>query len=452
MKKMLAFLLVLMVPFCAIAETYGMSFSIDTDDQLFCYFLKKELAKLSQVESTAQMDTTIGLIQRLLDGFAVEVAIQDDAAEVCIQLGGGNLLDVVLHAEDDALVLTSSLIDGCALVEDMSIAMEDEAVNVDTLAKLDWQTLLETTESTVKQWLEELQPVMTEGAFVGDAFDGGTHCKTWAVTDRDIANLVMKICSNDLREPISLVLTAMGFKADEIYAELDAVNARVSEENAYRYLLRAVSNEVGKLVGLSLTIYTESTQLATISLGLQETQIDFVLGLGLQKQNYWCECTVSRGGKDNLTMLSGKCIEWVAEKKHGFAYVQKNASPVSHKTWFCNITQTDNRFLWEARICDADAANDAYDYTLSGTMDPNTGLIECIGSIGDASSSLITMKFRCSPVEEIPTLDESLERCSVDQQPRYQEITETMRAAFMARLLKLIPLDILLQLSIPELP
>jgi len=452
MKKMLAFLLVLMVPFCAISETYGVSFSIDTDDQLFCDFLRKELLKFSQLESTAQMDTTINLIQRLLDGFAVEVAVQDDAAAMCIQLGGGNLLDMMLHSEAETMVLTSSLIDGCALVEDISGASANEAVNADALAKLDWQALLVTAEANAKQWLAELHPVITEGSFVGNAFDGGTQCKTWTFTDREIAHLVEMVLSDDARQALALVMTSMGFEGDTILSNLDAANARVAEENAYQYLVRAVTNETGRLMGLSLSIYTGSAQVATISLGFQENQVDLVLGFGLQNQNYWCEWTVTRSEKDNLTMLNGICTEWIAEKNQGFAYVQKTVPPVSDMTWFCNVTQADNRCLWEAGICDADAATDAYGYSLSGTMDPDAGVIECSFFIGDASSSPITMKIRCGSTEEIPALDENLERCSVDQQPRYQEIMDKMRAAFIARLLKLIPLDILLQLSLPELP
>ncbi len=452
MNKMLALLLVLMLPFGALSETYGVSFSIDTDEQLFYDYLRTELISLSDTAYDAQLDTTIRLIQKLLDGFAVELAMQDDAVAVIIQMGGGNLLDMVFHAEEDELAITSSLIDGYALIEDMAKGSRGEGATEDALGTLNWPSLLDAARNEVSQWIDNLNPVVTEGSFVGDAFEGGTKCKTWALTDRDIADLIARVVSGDVREAISLALTAMGFDAEEMLAGFDELNDRVSADNMYQYLVRSVSNDTGELVGVSLTIYTKSAQLATVSMGLKDKAFELVFGFGLQDQNYWCEFTANRSGKGNLTMLSGKSTEWVAEKNQGFAYVQKRISPVSNMAWYCNVTQSGKRYLWDASVYEGDKANYAYYCSSAGTVNPSTGVLDCSFSIGDAPYTPLTLNVQCGPVEEIPSLDGTIERCSVDNQPKYQELMEQMSAAFVARMLKLIPLDILLQLNIPEIP
>ena len=447
MKKVLALLLVCMLPFAALAETYGVSISIDTDETLFSDYLKSALAEFPDAAADPQLDLYMRLIQQLLDGVTVDVAVQEDAVSVALQIGGGTLLDAIFYEVDDQLVITSSLLQGYALTENV----ESDATTQDAmLQELDWDVLGTQVNGTFSNWLYELETLVTTGQFVGDAYDGGTKCTTWVLSDKDIAALMETILSGDVRDAVSNVLTAMGFDAQNTLLELDAANARVRKENAYQYLVRAVHDDQNQLKGCSVTVYGDSVQLATFSLGVQEKGICIVFGFGVQDQNYWCELTVNARERNNMTFLSGQCMEWTAPKELRFAYVKTAVEPVSNQEWYCNITKSGQRYLWDASLYEGDKADYAYYFSSEGTANPSAATLDCSFSVGDSPYVPLTLKLKAGPVEALPELDATLARCSLSDPADaalLQSLAEQMYSKLLARLMKLIPLDLLLQLT-----
>lgn len=454
MNRLIALLLAFLMPFCALAETYGVSISIDTDEQMFASQVKELLRNLPEASDDPQLDIYIKLAQRLLDGLGLNIALQDDALSVDIQLGSGSLLDMTFYDQGANMAITSSLLEGYALED--SIEQSPGATNERYMQHpIDWALVEVGISNAIKQWLSNLQPVTISGAYVGDAFENGGQCTTWAFNDKDVTALVENVVAGETRAAAAVILSELGLDAEELLDSLQNANARVAEENSYRYLLRVVSNEQGERNGLALTVYREARQIATISLGKQGREYHLVFGFSVQDKNYWCELTASLSSLNNMTYLSGNCIEWLAEKNMSFAYAKAATAPVSNQAWYCNIAESGKRYLWDAGVYEGDKTNYAYYYSSSGTVTPSDGVLDCSFSLGASPYIPLTIKLKCGPVAEISALNDALVHCSMTDPADavlYQELMDEMRTRLTARLLKLIPLDLLLQLNNLELP
>lgn len=454
MKKVLALLLACMLPFCAVAETYGISVSIDTDETLFTNYLKEALLELPDASESPQMDLYIRLIQKLLDGFGLDFAWQEDAVSAAVKLGGVIFLDAEFYEQGEQMLVTSSLLEGYALEDDVRLDHSYEEAQ-QMLKQLDWHQLTETMCSSFQAWLNGLEPVITYGQFAGDAYEGGTECTTWALDDADIAAMVEAVFTAEMCDALSALLNALGFDASEVQHELEAVHARVQNENAYRYLLRIVRDDVGAIIGCSLAVYSAAALLGTVSLGIEEKAVRLVFGCGVQEKNYWCEMTAKVKNVNQLTFLSGQCLEWMAEKEQRFSYVKASGVPVSNQEWYCSLTKSGQRTLWDACIYEGDKTQYGYCLSSAGAINPSARTLDCSISVGDSPYIPLTLNVKAGPVEAIHAPDASLLRCSMSDPADaslFQELVERMSSVMMARLMKLIPLDIILQLSMPQMP
>lgn len=455
MRKVLALLLACMLPFCALAETYGVSFAVDTDELLFINFLRTALMSQPDAASDPQLDTYVRVIQKLLHGLSFDLSFQEDAISLGVQLGGGKLLDAAFHEQDGSVFVTSSLLEGYALEAPAEADTSRESALQETIEQLDWHHISEAVSRRNSAWLDSLEPVITYGYFIGDAYEGGSQCITWALDDKDIASLVDAVLSEEVRKMCYSILKPVGLKPDELLQRLDSVNARVMSENDFQYLLRIVTDEQGTFVGASLAVYRETAQLATVSVGTSKEGLRVVFGFGVQEKNYWCELTASAKGRNNLTILNGSCLEWLSDKTQGFAYVKTTVVPVSNQSWYCNVTKSGRRYLWDASLFEGDKTNYAYYFSSSGALDPESAALECSVSIGDSPYTPLTVRLKAGPVEAIPEMEESLKRCAMTDPADaalYQELMERMTSLMMARLMKLIPLDLLLKLRVPQMP
>lgn len=454
MKKFLALMLAFMLPLCALAETYGVSISVETDEILFQNYLANTLMAVPEVASDPNMSLYVRLIQRILDGFALNIAIQEDAVSMDVQLSGGELLDLTVHSDGEAAIMTSSMLEGYALVDGLDDEGTEQALAAE-LEAIDWTSVENALKEAIDKWLSGLEPVITYGSFVGDAYEGGTKCQTWALSDKHISGLVSEIMSGDLRNAVGLMMKASELDVDKTLASFDELNARVASDDVYRYLLRMVTDDEEKLVGISLTILRKDIQVATVSFGVQKKGFKAVLGLGFDDQNYWCELTGNSRSRGNVTFLDGKCMEWVASKDETFAYAKTANSPVSNMAWYCNLTKSGQRYLWDASLYEGDKADYLYYCSSMGTIIPSKGTIDCSFSIGDSPYIPLTLKIKCGPVEAIAVVDENLQYCSTKNPAdaeMYQELSERMSALLLARLMKLLPMDLLLQLNNITLP
>ena len=138
MKKLLALLLALLMPVSVLAETYEVSLSLATDEALFSQYVKQMIVMDSTGENV-DPDKLAVAVARILNGLGFSMKVQEDAAAIDIQLGGASVLDMVVHTEQDATLMTSSLLPGYCLRQTLDVSTAQESVLADEIASVDWQ-------------------------------------------------------------------------------------------------------------------------------------------------------------------------------------------------------------------------------------------------------------------------------------------------------------------------
>ncbi len=457
MKKLLSMLLAMMLPLCAAAETYSLSVMIDTDSVLFPMYLKQALLEQPDIIPADEVEVCVATMQHLMDGLGLQLTMQDNAVAMDMQAAGENLLDVVAHAAEDAIYFTSSLLPGYALTESVTLNAADEQVLQSACEAVNWEHVCNTVTEAVNAWLAALKPTVSTGSFAGDAFEGGTVCTTWVITDSDLTALVSAAATQELRGALSNVFAAMNADATVFFAQFDEKNAAVADADTYLYILRMVDDDAGNLCGMSLTIFRDADQVATLSLGVTQKEMKLVLGLGLADQNYWWQFTAKKNQRNNIIFLSGTSREWMADKLQSFPYVCTANAPLSEYEWHCNVTKSGNRYLWDASVYeDNDRADYRYLFSSSGSINSKGKQLDGSISWGDSPYVPLTLKIKFGPAEAIAPLDPALQHCSVSAEEDAKlshELSNRFTAALMARLIKLLPLDVVLminQLSMPK--
>lgn len=450
MKRLLSLLLLLILPVCALAETYEVSVQVKTDDEVFASYAKEFLQKIPGL-SAEDEDRYVQVLRALLKDSGMTAVTQDDAVSMDITLAGESLIDLVVRETDTASYITSSLLPGYALVEEIS----GESSTAQSIEGLDdestWQHAADSVETALSNWLADIEPTTTRGMFEGDAFAGGTQCTTWILTDMDVAACVSALATDEVRSLLTQMLTASELDAADLLAKFDEANDRVADENKYLYILRVVRDDAGQFVGLSFTVADDTSQLATISFGMTDKEARLVVGLGLKAQNYWWEYKVQTNTREHLTFLKGSSREWVADKVDSFGYVSETNAPVASYIWNCNLTKSGQRTLWDGTLYSgevADASKAVCSY--SGSVNSDSPAFEASIRMMKASRTPLKLDISGKLVDAIPAMDEALVQCSVTdpaQAQLYNELSMKISTELVSRLIKIVPLDVILSLD-----
>lgn len=447
MKRLAVLLLVILIPLSAAAEAYSFSVSFSTDEALFPIYLQEAMLMAPETVGKEESQLAIRLIQYLLNGLSFDVHLQDDMLAVACSVSGKPLFDVNLINKDETSYIVSSLLQGCALISDR-ISKTDTASLNDELARMGWSDVVSTAAQVFSSWQAGLEQTVAAGEFSGDAYDGGSVCRTWVLSDRDIANLIDMLLTQDLRAVLNEVLNASG--QEGLLRQFDALNADVAEADAYLYLLRVVENEQNELCGVSLTVLRDMQQIATASLGVKEKGMTLVVGLGVAEGNYWWELTANRRERNGMTAFSGASREWLADKEMDFSFVSAKAAPVSEFDWHCYITKSGRRYLWDASIYeDMDQAGYRYLVSSDGKVNANTNELDFTLSLGDAPYVPASVKVKLAPTATQTMSLDDLIHVSLDEPFDLQmneELLEKASAVLAARLLKILPADLFLQM------
>lgn len=446
MKRLLALLLALLLPGCAAAESYELSVSIEVNEESFASFAMPTVQgdpALSNVDAR----TLIAEVVECLNGMSTQLIFKEDAWQAKVNLGTGELLDAAVYTQDERAFLTSSMMPGYALYD----ALESEA----SVPAVDSDAVCAGMESALSAWLGNLEPTVSYGTFDGDAYEGGAKCTTYSITDMDVAALVSALATEELRVLAAEFLTALGLDDAALLTQFDALNARVADEDAGLYILRIVTDEADAFVGASLTVVHGQAQVATLSLGAAENRIRLVVGLGLRAQNYWWELDCSFNNLQSSTYISGNAREWVADKAESFSYVRQTNAPLADYALRLNLSKAGSRYLWVGNISVSGIEYNEELCAVSGSCNVGTKELDCTISLGAEQSAPLALKVRFGPADAIPPMDETLQLCSLsapEDVEKCQELLEKFAARIMARLIKLLPMDIIMTLNEYELP
>lgn len=455
MKKLLAILLALIMPFSALAETYGLSISISTNEASFSQFANRILS-IDPVNANIDTDKFISMLSKVLNGIGITLKSQDNATAMDVQLGGESIMDITVHQEKDSAFLTSSLMPGYILRQEVPQSNDLENTIAEELAAVNWLEVYQSSSIAFKSWKESIESTVMKGEFNGDAYDGGVICTTWVITDKDIAMLFSALMTDDLRKTCTSLLHHMGFDAEEIMSRFDQANETVAEQNEYVYMLRVVEDDEDQLTGLSLTIVHEYFQEMTLSLGMQEDGLCFVIGFGANEQNYWGEISTKFVKEDGRFSIRGNSREWVAEKSDAFAYIRECTEPLSNYPWQFIRQENNTGYTWEGSISEWVGQQHEQIFFMHGMMDKASNLMNGTLGIGSSPNEPVELHFSFGPAERIPNINSNDTICDLSN-PEDAELINKLQNQFlsklMARMIKRLPMDLLISLpplNIPE--
>lgn len=412
MKKLVALLLVLMLPCGALAETFKLTIKTEMGEAFVDELSRMLAPKKEDTPFESEADLILQIAQRIINGFALEMTMQDDAATVRVRMVGDELMDLSIHTQDGMSYMTTSLLPGYALAERASSSTN---VTPDT----DWAKLADSAENAFRAWLSERAPVITYGAFSGAAYEGGVRCFTWTFTEEDIAALLSDLLSGEVRVVVAPWLLSAGLNAGDTFSWIDNM-LKSADDGEYSYILRLVDDAEEEPVGVSLTVLREETQIASVSIGAGEVE-RIVIGLGMQTENYWCEFTLNRTSLGNMTEYSGISREWAAPKEQSFAVVQASSEPKTQYRWGFTSKQLDEASKWNFAIFPV---------------------------IEDAEqTALLAVEVGLEPAEAIAFMPDGLTVCADTDTEKYDTLMNQFSAALAARMIKLLPMDLIIRLN-----
>lgn len=451
MRRLLVLILALLLPIAAVAETYEVSLEISANELLFEEYFKQWLGEHDGT-LPEKTDLVLEIVRRVMDGASLHMVMQENAAQLEINLAGGTLLDLAFYTLGaDKICLTSSMLGKTALAD-----MRTENDSSSRLEEIDWTRVGMDLENAVVAWLENMEPTTEYGSFVGDAFDGGSQCVTWSLTDQDIAGLVSTALTEDVRSAAIIVMDEMGLDGADMLGRFERLNATVADEDVYLYILRAVSGAAGEPLGLSLTIIEEDRQVATLSLGLGEETLKLVAGFGMQNKNYWWESTVQSISQLKTLTYSGQTREWMSDKENSFSYVQAMEAPLVDNEWYFTMTDAGSRHHWNGAVYEEQPdGTRSYTFSTNGTVLADGSILSAQFALGSEQASALSLKLDFKPADEIPDLADDVviyDATDPADADKAEQMMDQLASVLSARLMKLLPMDLIFRLNTPSIP
>lgn len=402
MKKLAALLLAVFMPLCASAEAIRFSISAESDETLLLSRAEPMLELLHE-EYVEQAKMLVSLFARVMNGFGLELTVQGDASEMCLSLSGTEVVRVSLHQRGDELLLVSPMLKGYAL--------RAAKPPVETSA------------------LANAVPTQTTGVFAGDAYEGGTQCMTWTLPGNALTELILP---EDY--------------ADALTTALDTLDIALPDASAISIILRIVQNDANDVVGISITLLRSERQLATLSIGMGAEQLTVVTGLGLNEQNHWCRLRCSISQEADSIYLNGQVEEWLWNKEESFSSVSGLNAPMVVYPVRATVTMTQESLIWSGKLLAENGMETLA--TFAGNMTgANVNAAVCLG--GSAAKSPLTIRFTVENVEDIAPVDEALKTCALSEDAAtFGTLVKQLSAAVTARMLKLLPMDVIMQLTL----
>lgn len=214
-------------------------------------------------------------------------------------------------------------------------------------------------------------------------------------------------------------LLAAGFDADDTFKHTDDTT-NIPDDAAYSFVLRMVEDDAAELVGLSLTILHGEVQIASISIGAGEIG-RVVMGLGLPTENYWWEATLHRTALGNMAEYSGISREWTATKEQSFAYVHANSQPKAQYGWSFTTKQLTDASRLNAALFPIDEAS--------------------------KDKALLEIEVNLETAEQIAPMPDGLTICTNTDTEDYEALMNQFSTVLAARMIKLLPMDLIFQLT-----
>ena len=447
MRRMLALLLaVLFLPAAALAEAFCLDVTVDMEPDAAAEAIR-QTGIFAGAENEAELAAAF---VDFMDGFHIRLTTQEDAVYLDMLFDDAPLLDLSLLMTGEEYVLTSDLLDGAGF----SIpAATQESVRLQRLLEnTDWAGLATGMLTAAFEAFSGAQIVQTRGCFAGDAYTGGVYCDTVYLDDQLIAKALDAMMTRQAGNVVTYLGVCLGMDGDALLEQLSALHAKAAEENAHRYILRIVRDANHVLIGLSLTVMKEESQLATLSVGISENGLRIVAGLPMDAVNYWHVHDIAwaeETGADGVTKysLSGTIKEFTAEKNLDFsmasAYITETRFTAQ---WTADIGMQSGGLSWKTAVSTRVGDTLIIDKTenqglyIPGMRFANTTTYTRNGKLWMTENALLAP---CSPMA-VDADSLTLYSLAAADQTQINELSWTMGAELAMRLLQILPMELLL--------
>ena len=438
MKRIASLLLIFLLAMApmADADSFRITLSMSVADEAEVQHQAEALAlQIAEMFADVNVQSLTDFLLRLAKETSMTILVQEEASALDIVLAGYPMLDVCAYRTADAMMVTSSLMPGYAAAVEY----------YDAAKALDLQGILPAVASlqpVLSAWLTGVESVRTEGVFSGDAFAEGTYCTTYTLQERDIAALLSSLLTPEVQQCLQPVLAAAEMEASAFFSMLTAENDAHAAENQYTYIVRLVDNENGELTGTSLTVLEDNVQLATASLGLTSDALDLVIGLGLSQENYWFDLRLDVAALPALYCDTVRLREFRAPKDETYAYATASRAPETWLTWSFTAYEASGKEHIDTLIVN-ELTSEQLRLHGSFSEEPFMLMLETVDLPLDLRVTLEESD------EKVSGMQEGLMVFDVEESnaEAYIDAMEELTKRFAAKLMKIIPLDLLLMLQ-----
>lgn len=328
MKKLLACLLALMLPCCALADTFAMTVTSQVSQD--------GLAELCRLDAAAQgldrsrlSEKSVAALATLLSGFSAVIQADDTGAlDASLSYEGQQIFSLQSAAIGDTDVVVTSLCPGLMLTSPVDTALNEAWEQAGAaLEDMNWLDLFETLDECLSGWEQTLDITTEYGYFAGDTYALEGECITMRFDERDISVLLEALSHADWPDGISELTRAVSLSiwGDETSLR-DAVLERVhitAFQNQYSYVMRLVdSDRFADPIGFSLLTYEGGQLVSTLSMGVWNGRIDTVLGYGLRGENVYLSSTLALDVPDGEPFFSAQL--WSDPDQEGYYAVSSD--------------------------------------------------------------------------------------------------------------------------------
>lgn len=449
MKRLLALLIALLLPTAALAQASCTEWLMTVDETLCA-----QIYAASGLFDEKQAERLSAALAKVMNGLGVRVITQDNGGALEMVMAGKTVADFTALEQDDQLIITSTLAPGYAMtLPAQQLTAENDALET-LLAQVEWAQLVSGAADALMQTADCIEVTTTRGSFSGDAYEGGVYCTAIRLDDSDVSALLSSLLTEDVRALVTALCQAMELDAESLLAEVDALNQRVAQENAYEYLIRLVSDETGRMIGVSAVVMHGTEQLATLSVGLGEQELRIVAGTGMGEENYWLDLVIVADDSDEKAILAvkGTVREFLGAKDQDFRMAAALAADFLASTvWTAKVSSYQNGVTWAFTQNTTYSGGETVErVTLTG-MTIREDTVICTAKLALNNAEYMTLAFSRKPCEPVTADYSGLTLCdlSVDDQAQealLEEISEDLGMNLVLRLLEVLPLDVLTML------
>lgn len=449
MKKLLALLIALLLPTAALAQASCTEWMMTVDENLCAQIFAD--SGLFDVKQAERLSTALA---KVMNGLGFRVITQDNGCAFEMVMAGKTVADLTALEQEGQLIITSTLAPGYAMTVPASLlTAEDDALEA-LLAQVEWTQLAGGVADALKQMAGCIEVTTTRGSFSGDAYEGGVYCTTIRLDDSDVSALLSCVLTEDVRALVTTLCQVMELDAQALLAELDALNQRVAQENAYEYLIRLVSDESGRMIGISAVVMHGTQQLATLSVGLGEQDMRIVFGTGMGEENYWLDLVIvaDDAAENAILAVRGTVREFLGAKDQDFHMAAALAGDFLASTiWTANVSPYQNGVTWAFTQTTTYSGGETVERVTCNGMTIREDTLICSVKLALNDAEYMTLSFSRKPCEPVTAEHSGLTLCDLSvndqaQEALLEEIGEDLGMNLVLRLLEVLPMDVLTML------